>query len=125
MSETNEASEARAVIEEYVNACNEGSVERLKAIFHEQALMSGYMMGDYLMGSPEPFFQAVENPPPQAPPTAGNYKGEITSVEISGPVASVTLKEAGFMGMNFTDYFHLAKVDGNWLIVSKTFNPET
>jgi Putative lumazine-binding len=124
MSETSEAAEARAVIEEYVDACAAGSVARLQAIFHEQALMSGYMMGDYIMGSPEPFFQAVASPPPQAPPTTGNYTGEITSVEVSGAVASVTLKEAGFMGMNFTDYFHLAKVDGNWLIISKTFNPE-
>lgn len=119
-----EADQARAVIEEYVAACNAGSVERLKAIFHENALMSGYMMGDYLMGSAEPFFQAVANPPPEAPPTAGNYKAEITSVEVSGPVASITLKEAGFMGVNFTDYFHLAKVDGEWKIISKTFNPE-
>ncbi len=124
MSETNATEKARAVIEEYVDACNEGNVGRLRAIFHEQALMSGYMMGDYIMGSPEPFFQAVENPPPEAPPTAGNYKGEITSVEVSGPVANVTLKEAGFMGVNFTDYFHLAKVNDKWLIVSKTFNPE-
>ena len=125
MTQDNEASAARAIIEEYVAACNEGNVERLRAIFHEQALMSGYMMGKYIMGSPEPFFQAVENPPPQAPPTAGNYKAEISSVEISGPVASVTLKEAGFMGMSFTDYFHLAQIDGEWKIISKTFNPET
>ncbi len=124
MSETDAATEARAVIAEYINACDAGSVDRLKAIFHEQALMSGYMMGEYLMGSPEPFFQSIENPPPEAPPTTGNYKGEITSVEVSGAVASVTLKETGFMGMNFTDFFHLAKVDGNWLIISKTFNPE-
>ena len=124
MSETNDAADARAVIQEYVDACNAGSVDRLKAIFHEQALMSGYMMGEYLMGPPEPFFQVVDNPPPEAPPTSGNYTGEITSVEISGPVASITLKESGFMGMNFTDYFHLAKVDGQWRIISKTFNPE-
>ena len=125
MSETDEMQQARAVIEEYVSACNDGSVDRLKALFHDQALMSGYMMGEYRMGSPDAFFQAVETPPPQAPATAGNYSGEITSVEISGPVASVTLKEAGFMGMNFTDYFHLAKVDDKWLIISKTFNPES
>ena len=124
MNDATEIAEARAVIEEYVNACNDGSVERLRAIFHEQALMSGYMMGEYLMGSPEPFFQVVENPPPEAPQTNGNYKAEITSVEVSGPIASVTLKEAGFMGINFTDYFHLVKVEGSWKIVSKTFNPE-
>ena len=123
MSQTTEADRARAVIQEYVDACTAGSVERLRAIFHENALMSGYMMGEYLMGSPEPFFQAVENPPPDIP-EGGDYEGEITSVEISGPVASITLKETGFMGINFTDYFHLAKVDGDWQIISKTFNPE-
>lgn len=116
--------DAKAVIEEYVAACSAGDAGRLRSIFHDQALMSGYMMGDYLMGSPEPFFQAVENPPPEAPPSGEGYKGEITSAEVSGPVANVTLKEAGFMGMNFTDYFHLAKIDNKWLIVSKTFNPE-
>ena len=123
MDQTEEAAHARAVIQEYVDACAAGSVERLRAIFHEDALMSGYMMGNYLMGSPEPFFQAVENPPPGAE-AGGDYQAEITSVEISGSVASITLKEAGFMGINFTDYFHLAKVNGDWKIISKTFNPE-
>ena len=123
MSETKEADLARAVIQEYVDACAAGSAERLRAIFHDNALMSGYMMGEYLMGSPEPFFQAVENPPPGAG-TSGAYQAEITSVEVSGPVASITLKEAGFMGINFTDYFHLAKVNDEWKIISKTFNPE-
>ncbi|NKB38523.1 MAG: DUF4878 domain-containing protein [Gammaproteobacteria bacterium] len=125
MTDTNDGADARAVIEEYVNACNDGDVDRLRAIFHDDALMSGYMMGDYIMGSPAPFFEVVANPPPEAPANPGNYKGEITDVQVSGPVASVTLKEAGFMGMNFTDYFHLAKVDNQWKIISKTFNPET
>lgn len=124
MSNSSEIEQARAVIQEYVDACTARSVERLKAIFHENALMSGYMMGEYIMGSAEPFFQAVENPPPGVP-SGENYKGEITSAEISGPIASITLKEAGFMGMNFTDYFHLAKVNDEWKIISKTFNPET
>jgi len=124
MNETDEIEAARAIIQEYVDACAVSSVARLKAIFHKHALMSGYMMGEYIMGSPEPFFQAVENPPPGISPDK-NYKGEIISVEVSGPIASITLKETGFMGMNFTDYFHLARVGDQWLIISKTFNPET
>lgn len=123
MNQATEADRARAVIQEYVDACAAGSAERLRAIFHDNALMSGYMMGEYLMGSPEPFFQAVENPPPGVD-AGGPYRAEITHVEISGPVASITLKEAGFMGINFTDYFHLAKVNDEWKIISKTFNPE-
>ena len=123
MNENKDKQLARAVIQEYVDACAAGDAARLRAIFHEDALMSGYMMGEYLMGSPEPFFQALENPPPDLPP-GGSYQGEITSVEISGPVASITLRESGFMGMNFTDYFHLAKVNDEWKIISKTFNSE-
>ena len=124
MSNNNETANARAVIEEYISACNEGDVDRLKVIFHEQAVMSGYMMGEFLIGSAEPFFQAVASPPPEAPPNEGNYKGEITEVDVSGEIAAVTLKEVGFMGLNFTNYFHLVKVDDTWLIVSKTFNSE-
>ena len=91
MTQDNEASAARAVIEEYVAACNEGNVGRLRAIFHEQAMMSGYMMGNA--------YQDHQN----------LFSGR---------------KEAGFMRMNFTDYFHLAQIDGDWKIISKTFNPE-
>ena len=119
----NEIENAKAVIQEYVNACTVRSVERLRAIFHENALMSGYMMGEYISGSPEPFFQAVENPPPDLPEGI-EYEGNITTVEISGSIASITLKEAGFMGLNFTDYFHLTKVNDEWKIISKTFNQE-
>ncbi len=115
-----EKTAAQAVIQEYVAACAAGSADRLKAIFHENALMSGYLMGNYMTGSPQPFFDAVENPPPDIPAGAA-YQAEIVSAEVSGSVASVTLKETGFMGLNFTDYFHLVKVDETWKIISKTF----
>ena len=124
MTEINPAATPRAVIEEYVAACKVGDVNRLKAIFHDHALMSGYMMGSYLMGPPAPFFDAVENLPEEKRQNLGAYHAEISSVEVSGPVASVTLKEVGFMEMNFTDFFHLAHIDGKWLIISKTFNPD-
>ena len=117
---SDEKTAAQAVIQEYVAACAAGSGDRLKAIFHENALMSGYLMGNYMTGSPQPFFDAVENPPPDIPAGA-EYQAEIVNVEVSGSVASVTLKEMGFMGLNFTDYFHLVKVDETWKIISKTF----
>ena len=95
----------------------------MKAIFHPDALMSGYMMGEYMMGSPEPFFQVVkEHPSPSESGTV--YTAEISKVEVTGKVARATLKETNFMGMNFTDYFHLAKVDKKWMIISKTFDIE-
>jgi hypothetical protein len=113
---------ARAVIEEYVAACRARSVPRLKALFHPAAVMNGYLMGELLTGSPEPFYDAVQSAP--ADPSGGGYLADITSVEVAGQVASVTLREQGFLGLRFTNYFHLLNVDGRWQILSKTFTTE-
>ena len=108
------------VITEYVEACRVGSVDRLRALFHPQALMSGFFNGEFYSGKPDPFFDEVaKNPCPAQ--TGADYTGEITRIEEVGDCASVTLKEAGFLGSNFTDWFHLAKIDGGWVILSKTY----
>jgi hypothetical protein len=111
--------EARAVIEEYVAACRVRSVDRLKAIFHPDALMSGYLVEQRLVGSTQPFYDALQHAP--ADPPGGRYDAKITSVDVAGRIATVTLEERGFLGLDFTDYFHLVKMDGDWKIVSKTF----
>jgi hypothetical protein len=109
---------ARAVIEEYVAACRIRSVERLERIFHPEALMSGYLMDQRLVGSTQPFYDAVRNAPAAA---SGDYRAEITRVDVAGRVASVTLEEQGFLGLSFTNYFDLLETEGRWQIVAKTF----
>ena len=113
----------KAVIEEYMEACRVGSVDRLRAIFHPDALMSGYYVGEFYMGSPQPFYDEVEaNPSPAE--SGADYAGEVVTVEEVGECAAVTMKETGFLGSNFTNWFHLAKVDDQWLILSKTYISE-
>jgi hypothetical protein len=109
----------RAVIEEYVAACRVRSVDRLKMIFHPDALMSGFLGDQRLVGSTQPFYDALQHAP--ADPPGSRYDAEITSVDVTGRVACATLQEHGFLGLDFTDYFHLAQIDGQWKIVSKTF----
>jgi hypothetical protein len=48
----------------------------------------------------------------------------MTSSEIIGNIANVTLKEKGYLGLNFTNLFQLARIDGAWLIVSKAYVDE-
>jgi ketosteroid isomerase-like protein len=116
----NAATAVRKVIEEYVSACRAGDVKRLQAIFHPDALMSGFLAGQWLMGSTQPFWDAVCGAP--APDASGaDYRAEIVSVDVTGDVASAVLKEWGYLGLDFTDYFHLAKTDAGWKIISKTF----
>lgn len=108
------------VMQKYISGTKTGDVNLLKTIFHPSAMMAGYMGPDKLSGGPEPFFQALENQPPDDTFRAA-YKSDIRSLEVSNTVARVTLEEQGFYGKRFINHFHLLKDDGVWLITSKLF----
>ena len=122
---TNLAEQAvRQVIHKYIDGTYQGDVKSLKDCFHPQAVMNGYLQGQLITGGPEPFFADIASKPSFAD-SGIPYKGEISSVDVAGDVASVTVKETGFGGsMAFTNYFHLLKDQGVWKIVSKTFTTE-
>lgn len=120
MTDQKDIQDAKWVIEQYVEACRSGNVDLLRAIFHPTAQMVGFLGGNLMYGGPDPFFDAVAgNPSPEDSGQA--YQTEISDVAVSGAVAQATLKEIGFMGLNFVDYFHLLKSDGEWKIISKCF----
>ena len=115
-----EINQVKNTVEKYIEGSRKGNLALLKEIFHENATMSGYMLGELQIGTPEPFFEAVANNP--APEQSGeDYKAEIKSVMVSGQIASAELEESGFLGLSFTDYFQLIKTEGNWLILNKMF----
>jgi ketosteroid isomerase-like protein len=110
----------RAVIQSYVDACASGDVLALRALFHPDAALSGYLAGNLITGSPEPFFQAVAGNP--APREAGlHYSAEIVDVEVSGRFATAVLREQGYLDLNFVNAFQLLEIDGQWYIVAKAF----
>lgn len=110
----------RAVIEQYCEGARVGDLDRVRATFHPDARMSGYLQGQSHVGSPEPFYDAVRNAP--APAKSGEpFRYDIVRVDVAGPIASVTLVEGPYLGMQFTEFFHLLRLDGRWCIVSKTF----
>jgi hypothetical protein len=91
----------------------------VRATFHPEARMSGYLQGQPVVSMPEPLYDAIRNAP--APAKSGEpYRYEIVRVEAAGPIASVTLVEGPYLGMQFTEFFHLVQLDGRWRIVSKT-----
>jgi len=107
-------------IENYIEATRQGNVEELRSLFSSEALMSGFYEGEYYSGSPEVFFDEVrENPSPSE--TGMEYIGEITYTEVIGGVSQITMKEKGYLGLDFSNLFHLACIDGKWLIISKTY----
>lgn len=101
----------------YVDGAN-GDVGKLEEAFSEDARMFGHIgaMETYVpIGE---FFKVVANSPGLAGP---NYKAKITSINAVGDAAVAVLVEEDYMGCDFVDFFSLARINGTWKIVNKTY----
>ncbi len=81
--------------------------------------MNGYLGGQLLMATPEPFITEVCKSPMNQ--TDFDYSPIVTELSIEDRVATVTLVETYPDGMSFTNYFHLIDDGNGWKITSKTF----
>ena len=107
-------------IELYTQGTYEGDGEKLRSVFHERAVMNGYIGDELITESPAEFIEGMERL--RMRDLGAGYQPSIVSVEIEGRVAAVTLGETGFPGgMSFTNYFHLIDDGTGWKIISKTF----
>lgn len=117
-----EAAVVHSVMERYVEAVYQADVQTLRALFHPQASMSGYLGDELLVGTPEPFFADLAGRPSMAD-SRHPYEGVVSDVEVMGRAATATIVEHGFFGtFSFANFYHLLSIDGEWKIVSKTFS---
>ena len=107
------------VVDLYVQGCREGDADKLRAAFHPSARMWGSLMGQRY---DVPIAEMIAMFDGKSCDVDGSYKAEVTSVDQTEDTASVTLAEEGFWGtVSFVDFFSLARIDGEWTIVNKTF----
>lgn len=108
-------------IDLYVQGVRNGDVEMLRKAFHPKAMM-------YTMSANGPATIEIEGlyafvSSNDAPVKTGEpHRCFISSIQHSGSAASVEMTEEAAFGNDYTNYFHLLKIDGNWTIVSKTYN---
>ena len=116
-----ETLEVKKVIQNYIDGTYEADIEKLKGVFHEKAVMNGYLGETLIIADPSPFIEDMAS----APSMKSNndpYQAEIESIYIEGNVASVIVSETGFRGTAcLVDLFHLIKTGGEWRIISKVF----
>lgn len=117
MSRTEDAAAVARVMAEYVEGTRLGDAARLRAIFHETAVMNGYLLGELRTGGPGRFFDRVDGRPAEAA-----YAAEVTAVEVAGATARARLIEDHLWGMSFVNDFHLLKIEGRWMIMSKIYH---
>lgn len=110
----------KAVIADYIDGTYTADEGKLRSVFHENAIMSGYLEGQEMVTTPEAFIEDVISQKSMKD-TNAPYTSELLEVSITGRIATAVIKETGFFGnMCFEDHFHLI-YEKEWKIVSKLF----
>jgi hypothetical protein len=110
--------EIREVISYYAEGMRTANVEVLRKAFHPIAILSGYLGDEQIVAPIEGLFEWVgANPAPET------YDHSILAIEITGRVATATIRETDPHG-SVIDYFHLLHDGERWSIVSKLWDAE-
>ena len=122
MNSSSEENGIREAINYYIEGMRTGSVEILKKGFHQRAILCGYL-GDEMIAEPiEGLYEWVQSNP--APAETGEvFDCLILAIEVTGRVATATVRETSHEGA-VIDYFHLLKDRDRWWIVSKLWDVE-
>jgi hypothetical protein len=110
---------AVGAVQLYVDGVRTGDAAKLERAFNDGSWIFGSVGGERLDMPITEMIKMVEAKPAD---TDGSFQANVRSVEEEGDAAIVTLEEEGFWGaLSFVDFFSLARIDGNWKIVNKTF----
>ncbi len=95
-----------------------GYADRIEKAMHPFCMQVGHYNGQYEFFNRTEFIKslAIEVMKPLGTP----YDAEIFSIEMTGDIAVVKVKDDCF-GTTFTDYLSLIKSEGRWQIVMKVF----
>lgn len=110
----------RDVLEKYIEGSYTADTGLLKTLFHPEAAMSGFMEGALDIGTPQPFYDELEEVP-SAKESGEAYHAEIAFIHIAGSMASAGIVEENLLGVNYVNHFHLLKIDGAWKFISKIY----
>ncbi len=90
----------------------------MKPVFHENAQMSGPEEDGAFSGPIQALYDYVDSNGP-----APGLEMRIVNITVSDErAASVVLHADHWHGKNFTDHFHLLKIDGTWKILNKIYS---
>jgi hypothetical protein len=103
-------------VQHYVDGGKSGRGADMKAAFHHEATIFGYIGPDLFAGSIQKLFEWNDQNGP-----ATELEARLAGIDITGTIATVRLELDNWTGHRFTDMFTLLKVDGEWKIISKVF----
>jgi hypothetical protein len=106
-----------ATVQLYIDGAASGDADKLTAAFHPDGQMYGAVGGDRYDQPLADFAKLMAQTP-----GGDALRARIASIERIGDAATAVVIEEGFWGtLSFVDFFALARIDGRWQIVNKTF----
>ena len=120
--DTTELELIQQTVQYYFDGLYQSDIAKLNRAFHQNSQVIGYFQGNLLFETLEQFIEFVRATP--APSRSGQeYDMRIVSIDMTGIEAMVKVEDL-YLGFRFTDYLSLLKIDGEWVIVNKTFYHE-
>jgi hypothetical protein len=103
----------------YIDGAAKGDASKLREAFHSDARMFGALGGQRV---DIPIAALIDLSVEHPLDSDGSYRGRIGSITQVGDAALATIAEDGcWGGVSFVDFMSLARIDGVWKIVNKTF----
>jgi hypothetical protein len=111
------------VLQTYIESMNKSDPEMVRAAFHENAKITGYLHGELLQLSTEDFAGFVSSQQPSPNENGTNVEFEVLNIEIENTIAHVKIRDV-YLGITFLDILSLLKDGEEWKIYNKLFNVE-
>lgn len=109
-------------VQSYFLGMHHRDIAMLRRIFHPDAQLFGYLVGEFEKLSLSQWLDKISHMP--IPSENGEiFSMQIVTIDISGGIACVKVKLL-YHGLQFIDYLSLVEIDSRWLIVNKTFSSQ-
>src|SRR5687767_13624660 len=111
----------RKTVKKYEDGITSGDVELLRSAFHPQAMMYGCAGDNVTVVEIEGLYSYVASQQPPAV-TGEQHRCFIAKIDVADFAATAEVVQEHCYGANYTNYFQLLKIDGDWKIMSKAYN---
>jgi hypothetical protein len=121
---TSDRQQIEAVLQTYMDGLYENDTAKIARTFHEVAHLFSVEEGK-LVDQPRTEWIAKMSARQSAKSTGVERSDWIVTIDQSGPATAFAKVNCQLPPRYFTDYLSLAKIEGEWRIVSKTFHTVT
>ncbi|MBL8567517.1 MAG: nuclear transport factor 2 family protein [Phreatobacter sp.] len=110
-----------AVTALYFDGLHHSDTQRLRRVFHPQAIYATATEGKLTHLGMDAYFAVVDAR--QSPASRGEVRtDQIISIEFAGPVTALVRAECAIGPRAFQDLLTFVKLDGEWRIIAKVFH---